>query len=172
MREALLALLSKEPSHGWELHRRLSVALGGSAPVVNIGQVYVTLGRLERVGLVAVREVEQDSRPDKRVYEATASGREVAAQWLVDVSWRKVAPTDFYLKLLTAAGSGIADPVELIDAQRRELLRMLAGLQREVLSQPANGDAALLAEGAVLRLHADLRWLEACEQRWTTVGRL
>ena len=105
------------------------------------------------------------------MYEATPSGRELAAGWLVNVSWRKVAPTDFYLKLLTAAGSGMADPVELIDAQRRELLRMLAGLQRESMSRSGSGDATLLAEGAVLRLQADLRWLELCEHRFTAAGR-
>ena len=65
----------------------------------------------------------------------------------------------------------MADPVELIDAQRRELLRMLAGLQRESMSRSGSGDATLLAEGAVLRLQADLRWLELCEHRFTAAGR-
>jgi hypothetical protein len=82
-----------------------------------------------------------------------------------------VAPVQFHLKLVAAAGTGLADPVALIDAQRRELLRRLRDVQRLAESQPADddngGDAALLLEGSALRLQADIRWLEACEQRWT-----
>jgi hypothetical protein len=57
----------------------------------------------------------------------------------------------------------------LIDAQRRELLRRLREVQRLVESLPAEdeGDGMLLLEGSALRLQADIRWLEACEQRWT-----
>jgi len=92
MREALLALLSKEPSHGYELHQRLSAALGEAEAGLNPGQVYVALSRLERGGLVQVRDVRQGSRPDKKVYEITAAGREVVGQWLTELSWRKPAP--------------------------------------------------------------------------------
>lgn len=62
----------------------------------------------------------------------------------------------------------MADPVALIDAQRRELLRRLREVQRLAESQPAGGDddGTLLLEGSALRLQADVRWLEACEQRW------
>jgi DNA-binding PadR family transcriptional regulator len=166
MREALLAMLSKEPSHGYQLHQRLSDAMGEPEAALNAGQVYVTLSRLERAGLVLVRDVEQGSRPDKKVYEATAQGREVAQEWLADTSWRKIAPVDFHLKLVAAAATGLADPVTLIDGQRRELLRRLAQAQRIAAAHPQAGAPALLAEGAALRLQADIRWLEACERHW------
>lgn len=166
MREALLAMLSKEPSHGYQLHQRLSDAMGEPEAALNVGQIYVTLSRLERAGLVVVRDVEQGSRPDKKVYEATAQGREVAREWLTDTSWRKIAPVDFHLKLITAATTGLADPVSLIDAQRRELLRRLSHVQRVASTHPQAGNAALLAEGAALRLQADIRWLEICERHW------
>jgi hypothetical protein len=54
-----------------------------------------------------------------------------------------------------------------VDAQRRELLRRLRDAQRAALAEPDTSDAALLLEGIVLRLQADLRWLEACERTWT-----
>ncbi|MDQ2813308.1 MAG: PadR family transcriptional regulator [Actinomycetota bacterium] len=167
MREALLTILIKEPSHGWELHQRLSSALGASVPPINAGQVYMTLSRLERAGLVTARSVEQGSRPDKRVYQLTAAGRDAASDWLADVSWSKVAPVEFHLKLVAAAATGAADPVALIDAQRRELLRVLGALQRETTKRPGGGDDVVLAEGAALRLQADLRWLEVCERHWS-----
>jgi hypothetical protein len=61
----------------------------------------------------------------------------------------------------------LADPLTLVDAQRRELLRRLRDAQRASMSEPDASDAVLLLEGIVLRLQADLRWLEACEQSWT-----
>jgi hypothetical protein len=54
-----------------------------------------------------------------------------------------------------------------VDTQRRELLRRLRDAQRAALDEEDGSDAALLLEGIVLRLQADLRWLEACEQTWT-----
>ena len=86
----------------------------------------------------------------------------------LDSSWPRVAPVEFHLKLVAAAGTGLADPVALIDAQRRELMRRLRDVQRLAESQIAgdDGDGVLLL-GSALRLQADIRWLEACEKRWT-----
>lgn len=167
MREAMLALLAKEPAHGYELRQRLAAALGPVGEVLKPGQVYVTLSRLERAGLIRGVQVVQSSAPDKKVYEVTAAGREEVAAWLLDSSWAKVAPVEFHLKLVAAAGTGLADPVALIDAQRRELMRQLREVQRLAESQPAEGDGVLVLEGSALRLQADIRWLEACEKWWT-----
>ena len=62
----------------------------------------------------------------------------------------------------------MGDPVTIVDTQRRELLRRLRDAQRAAMAeQGEDSAAALLLEGVVLRLQADLRWLEACEQKWT-----
>ena len=121
---------------------------------------------LRPTGLVEASEVSQPSQPDKKVYELTASGRERVQQWLTDVTWSKVAPLEFHLKLVAAATTRLADPVALIDAQRLELLRELRQVQELALAEPPDSDGALLLEGASLRLQADIRWLEACERRW------
>ena len=167
MREAMLALLAKEPAHGYELRQRLAAALGPVGELLNSDQVYMTLSRLEKTGLVRGVQVAQSAAPDKKVYEVTAEGREAVAAWLLDSSWPKVAPVEFHLKLVAAAGTGLADPVALIDAQRRELMRQLREVQRLAESEPADDDGVLLLEGSALRLQADIRWLEACETRWT-----
>lgn len=162
MREAVLVLLTKEPAHGRAIYRRLCEALGSAVPTLNEGQVYVTLSRLERAGLL---QVQGGDGSDRKVYEATAAGQEVAHSWLMDTSWQRVAPLAFHLKLVTAAVTGSADPLTLVDAQRRELLRVLAGVQRAQSAQDVDSEGELLAEGTSLRLQADLRWLEVCE-RW------
>jgi DNA-binding PadR family transcriptional regulator len=172
VQEVLLALLAKEASHGYQLRARLQLALGPLAEALNQGQVYVTLNRLDRAGLVTSERVGQSDRPARKVYQLTAAGRARVEEWLGDTSWPKPAPAEFHLKLVAAAAAGLADPVRLVDAQRHELLVGLAAAQRAALAEPDDSVAGLLLEGVVLRLQADLRWLEACARYWNaTKGR-
>jgi DNA-binding PadR family transcriptional regulator len=166
VQEVLLALLAGEAAHGYQLRAQLALALGPLAGALNDGQVYVTLNRLEKAGLVGSRRVGQADRPDRKVYGLTDAGRDRVEQWLEDTSWPKPAPAEFHLKLVAAAAAGLADPVGIVDRQRRELLTGLAQAQRAALAEPDGSVAALLLEGVVLRLQADLRWLEACARYW------
>jgi DNA-binding PadR family transcriptional regulator len=166
--EVVLAMLAKEPSHGYELRGRLRPALGPLGEGMNPGHVYVTLTRLEKAGLVRGElAAGSPDRADRKVYQLTPDGQERVAEWLADVEWPKPDLAEFHLKLIAAAASGLADPVTIVDTQRRELLRRLRDAQRAALDEEDGSDAALLLEGIVLRLQADLRWLEACEQTWT-----
>ena len=166
--EVVLALLAKEPSHGYELRARLGQALGPLGDAINAGQVYVTLGRLEKAGMVVSEHAAGlPDRPDRKMYALTAAGQQRVAGWLAEVSWPKPDLAEFHLKLVAAAAAGLADPVAIVDAQRRELLRRLRDAQRAAIDEPDRSDAGLLLEGIVLRLQADLRWLEACERNWT-----
>ena len=168
--EVVLAMLAKEPSQGYQLRARMNDALGPLGEALNAGQVYVTLGRLEKAGLVAVEETPDSTAPsdrDRKVYVLTAAGQQRVAEWLAEVSWPRPDLAEFHLKLIAAAAAGLADPIGIVDAQRRELLRRLRDAQRAEMAVPDGSDAALLLEGIVLRLQADLRWLEACEANWT-----
>jgi DNA-binding PadR family transcriptional regulator len=100
------------------------------------------------------------------VYALTAAGQRRVADWLSEVSWPRPDLAEFHLKLISAAAARLADPLAMVDAQRRELLRRLRDAQRAAMAEPNGSDAALLLEGIVLRLQADLRWLEACERNW------
>jgi DNA-binding PadR family transcriptional regulator len=166
--EVVLALLAKEPSYGYELRARLRNALGPLGEAMNDGQVYVTLNRLEKAGLVVSERASGSAdRPERKVCALTPAGQERVAEWLAEVSWPKPDLAEFHLKLVAAAAAGLADPISIVDAQRRELLRRLRDAQRAEMAEPDGSDAGLLLEGIVLRLQADLRWLEACEQTWT-----
>jgi DNA-binding PadR family transcriptional regulator len=163
--EAVLAMLAKEPSSGSRLRARLNDALGPLGDSVNDGQIYVTLSRLERAGFIARRET---GAPEagRKIYELTAAGQERVAEWLSEVGWPKPDLAEFHLKLVAAAEGGLADPIGIVDAQRRELLRRLWDVERAAMTEPDGSRAGLLLEGIVLRLQADLRWLEACERAW------
>ena len=165
--EVVLAMLAKEPSHGYQLRARLRHALGPLGDAMNAGHVYVTLTRLEKAGLVVSEQSSRAAdRPDRKIYELTPAGQQRVAEWLAEVGWPKPDLAEFHLKLVAAAAAGLADPLTIVDTQRRELLRRLRDAQRAAMAEPNGSDAALLLEGIVLRLQADLRWLEACEQSW------
>jgi DNA-binding PadR family transcriptional regulator len=166
--EVVLALLAKEPSHGYQLRARLREALGPVGNAMNAGQIYVTLARLDKAGLVACEpSAGLADRPDRKVYALTPAGQQRVADWLTEVSWPRPDLAEFHLKLVAAAAAGLADPIAIVDTQRRELLRRLRDAQRAAMAEPDRSVAGLLLEGIVLRLQADLRWLEACERTWT-----
>jgi DNA-binding PadR family transcriptional regulator len=169
--EVVLAMLAKEPSYGYQLRARLRDALGPLGDAMNAGQVYVTLTRLEKAGLLAVeRSAGGTDRADRKVYALTPDGQQRVAEWIAEVGWPRPDLAEFHLKLIAAAAAGLADPLTIVDTQRRELLRRLRDAQRAAMAEPDRSDAALLLEGVVLRLQADLRWLEACEKKWAHQG--
>ena len=163
----MLAMLAKEPSHGYQLRARLAQALGPLGDEMNAGHIYVTLGRLEKAGLVACELATAADRPDRKLYALTAAGQQRVGEWLAEVTWPRPDLAEFHLKLVAAASAKLADPLSIVDAQRRELLRRLREAQRAAMGEPDGSAGGLLLEGIVLRLRADLRWLEACERNWS-----
>jgi DNA-binding PadR family transcriptional regulator len=175
MRNAFLALLAKEPAHGYELKQALDAIFGGVWPPLNAGQIYTTLGRLERDGLVRSAHVAQAHRPDKRVYELTPDGRAELEAWIDAPVEGPSLKDEFFMKLVLAQTAGLNsahDPISLIDRQRRRYFQTLRDLNEAArrADEEGNQTAALLVEGAILHLKADLEWLDLCEQRLTQGG--
>jgi DNA-binding PadR family transcriptional regulator len=165
MRFPLLALLANGPAHGYELKTAMEQRFGAVLPPLNAGQIYTTLGRLERDGLVDDDAVAQNGRPNKRVYRLTEKGKLELAGWVADSTPQTRLKDDFFIKLVLARAAGIADPLELIDRQRAAYLQALRELDDVAALNGGDETAALLIEGAALPLEADLKWLDLCEQR-------
>ncbi|HEY7731802.1 MAG TPA: helix-turn-helix transcriptional regulator [Gaiellaceae bacterium] len=163
MRYPFLALLASGPAYGYELKQALEQRFGAALAPVNAGQVYTTLQRLERDGLVEGEGVPGDTR-QKRVYTLTGAGRTALAGWVTASTPATRLRDEFFLKLVLAGTSGIADPRALIERQRRDVLIALRALGEANGAAP-DPVASLLAEGAALHLEADLRWLDLCESR-------
>lgn len=165
MRLPLLALLAKERAHGYELKSRLEQMFGEAYPSPNIGQIYLTLQRLERAGLVRGQDVVQVARPNKRVYEITPAGRETVAEWLDAPSDGPRIRDDFFMKLALGPLIGDSDQLGLINRQRRHYLAQMRALT-SLAAEDAGGNpmARLLVEGAMLHVQADLDWLERCQE--------
>lgn len=170
MRNAVLSLLAKAPTHGYELKRQLDGDFGELWGELNIGQIYTTLRRLERDGLVVQEVVEQPGRPAKKVFSLTPSGHDAVREWVDAVLSAPRVRDEFFTKVVVADRARLADPLSLIDRQRRAYLRELRSLQ-ELAASARSTAAALAVEGAVLHLQADLKWLERCEQALATEKR-
>src|ERR1700753_2184495 len=113
--EVVLALLAQEPFHGYPL---------GDA--MNDGQVYVTLARLEKAGQVEAEPPGgSGDKSDRKGYALTAAGHQRVSDWFAEVSWPRPDLAESHLKLIAAAAASLADPIAIVDAQRRELLRRL-----------------------------------------------
>src|SRR5271154_6603329 len=139
--EVVLALLAKEPSHGYQLRARLRQALGPLGEALNDGQVYVTLARLEKAGQVAAEQ--PAGQPDRKVYALTAAGQQRVADWFSEVSWPRPDLAEFHLKLIAAAAARLADPIGIVDMQRRELLRRLRDGGRAAMAEPNGSEVGL-----------------------------
>ncbi|MFC5218261.1 PadR family transcriptional regulator [Streptomyces coerulescens] len=165
MRLALLALLANGPAHGYQLKRALEDLLGAAYPQPNIGQIYVTLGRLEKSGLIEGEDVAQETRPNKRTYQLTPAGREAVVAWFEEPTDEPRVRGDFFMKIALAPESGVADQISLINKQRRHYLNVMRDLSKLAAAEDQeNRVAQLLIEGAVLHLQADLDWLERCQE--------
>ncbi|MFE6688618.1 PadR family transcriptional regulator [Streptomyces sp. NPDC057743] len=165
MRLPLLALLANGPAHGYELKHALQTLLGAAYPQPNVGQIYVTLGRLEKAGLIVGEEIEQPDRPNKRIYRITEAGREAVSAWFGDATVAPRVRDEFFIKLALASRAGAASQIALINKQRRHYLKAMRELSRLAASQDRDNRVAhLLIEGALLHLQADLEWLERCQE--------
>ncbi len=81
------------------------------------------------------------------MYALTAAGQQRVGRWLAEVSWPEPDLAEFHLKLIAAAAAGLADPITIIDAQRRELLRRLRDAQRAAMAEPDRSAGRAAAGG-------------------------
>jgi len=159
---ALLGLLEREPSHGYDLKRDYDAFFGRGKPLP-FGQVYATLARLARDGKVEVGEPEPGAGPERKRYVITGQGVTEIEAWLAD----PVAPephlqTVLFAKVVLALMTGRSAETYL-DAQRAAHLNRM----RELTALKRSGEVvdALLADHGLFHLEADLRWIELTEAR-------
>lgn len=158
----LLGLLEPAPSHGYELKRAFDQRFGTDKPLP-FGQVYATLGRLERDGRAVVVGTEAGEGPERKRYAITEQGVTDLEAWLADPE----APephlqTVLFAKVVLALRSG-RDANAFLDAQRAAHLARMRELTELRRSSALN--QALLADYALFHLEADLRWLDLTAAR-------
>jgi DNA-binding PadR family transcriptional regulator len=159
---ALLGLLEREPSHGYDLKRDYDTYFGRGKPLP-FGQVYATLGRLARDGKVLVGEAEPGAGPDRKRYVITEQGVTEIEEWLAEpVDPEPHLQTVLFVKVVLALMSG-RSAEGYLDTQRAAHLQRMRELTE--LRRSASLVDALLADHALFHLEADLRWIDLTAAR-------
>jgi DNA-binding PadR family transcriptional regulator len=166
---ALLGLLEREPSHGYDLKRDYDNYFGRGKPLP-FGQVYATLGRLARDGLVVAAEAEPGAGPDRKRYVITGQGVTEVEAWLTEpVEAEPHLQTVLFVKVVLALMLG-RSAERYLDTQRRAHLQRM----RELTELKRTGSLvdALLADHGLFHLEADLRWIDITAARLSSLAEL
>jgi DNA-binding PadR family transcriptional regulator len=162
VRQALLALLEQGPRYGYQLRAEFEQRTGSTWPL-NVGQVYSTLARLERDGLVEGTGADDEGHV---MYEVTPAGRDEVSAWFTTPVPRTQPPRDeLAIKLALAVTVPGVDVGSLIQRQRTATMTALQDYTR--LKRNGDGDLAwgLVLDSLVFAAEAEIRWLDHCESR-------
>lgn len=172
VRQSLLALLDEGPRYGYQLRQEFERRTGGTWPL-NVGQVYQTLARLERDGLVSPVGTTEEGVEGQLFYRITDEGRQAVRDWFASPVDR-VAPArdELAIKLALAVTVPGVDVRDVVQRQRTATLRALQSYTRLKVTPEASGDEAadgaelawsLVLESLIFAAEAEVRWLDHCE---------
>ncbi|HET7735808.1 MAG TPA: PadR family transcriptional regulator [Nocardioidaceae bacterium] len=169
IRHGLLALLERGPKYGYQLRTEFDQTTGSTWPL-NVGQVYTTLARLERDGLVVAGEQDAEGRTR---YEITDAGRADLASWFGTPVVSSDRPRDeLAIKLALAVTVPGVDVAAVIQRQRAATIVSLQDLTR---LKTAGGDDdlswLLVLESMRFQYDAEIRWLDHCEASLSRAAR-
>src|SRR6201991_4862192 len=166
VRHALLALLSEGPKYGLQLREEFEARTGQVWPL-NVGQVYTTLQRLERDGLVTATDPDAGDPGPQKAYRITEAGSAELAEWLrVPPDLSTPPRDDLVMKVLIAVRVPGTDVSEIFKAHRRYLIQLMQEWTR--LKEDDNGDDlafSLVVDSELFRVDSVARWLDAAEAR-------
>src|SRR5579863_731550 len=166
---AILGLLEREPSHGYELKRDYD-AYFGRGKALPFGQVYATLGRLARDGKVLAGDVEPGAGPDRKRYVITEVGRQDVEAWITaPVEPEPHLQTVLFVKVVLALMLG-RSAEGYLDSQRAAHLQRMRELTD--LKRKENPVDSLLADHGLFHLEADLRWIDLTAARLPSLAKV
>jgi DNA-binding PadR family transcriptional regulator len=166
IRQGILAMLAEGPRHGYQLRIDFEERTGQTWPL-NIGQVYTTLSRLERDGLVIALDGGSDDSHKR--YGITDQGRADLASWFSTPVHREDRPRDeLAIKLAMASELEGTDLHAVVQAQRTDTMRALQDytrLRRQHKDDDEGISWPIVLDSLIFATEAEIRWLDACEER-------
>jgi DNA-binding PadR family transcriptional regulator len=163
--QTLLALLEREPAHGYTLKHRYDERFSRTRPLA-FGQVYASLARFEKQGWAEVADVEAGDGPDRKKYRITAEGVSIVDEWVFEPQQpAEFSSSNLFARVSVALMSG-RSAREVLDRQRTEHLARM----RDLTTARREADAAevLAITYELAHLDADLRWIEDAGARLDT----
>ena len=164
IRHSLLALLSEGPKYGFQLRQEFEASTG-EVWLLNVGQVYTTLQRLERDGLAESDDAEEDER--QKNYRITAGGSDELSRWLRTPPDLSEPPRDeLVIKVLVASRLPDVDVHEVIQVHRRYIVQLMQQWTH-LKEDESHLDIAfaLAVDAELFRLDSVVRWLDAADGR-------
>ena len=164
VRHSILALLAEVPTHGYGLKTAFEESTAGTWPL-NMGQVYTTLARLERDGLVRTAGT---GEPDRQTWEITPEGKEALAAWFATpVDLDPPSRDELALKVLLAVAADFVDVDAILQAQRTATMERLQGYTGYLRDADPEDELpwVLILDSLILKAQAELAWIDRCEER-------
>jgi DNA-binding PadR family transcriptional regulator len=163
VRYGLLGLLRRAPAHGYQLWGDFESVTGAAWPL-NIGQVYSTLQRLERNGLIAPEGAEGSEGQERRRYRLTKRGSQELDRWFASALARPAhSRSELVIKVAVAMSLPDVDVRSVLDAQRAETMAELQSLTQSKIKASGDVVASLALDALVFSAEAEIRWLDHCE---------
>ena len=163
IKHGLLSLLTGGPKYGFQLKKEFEEATGNFWPL-NVGQVYTTLGRLVRDGLVTEEGTDDEGQ---RSYRLSPTGNDEVATWFSTPRTTDQHERDeLTIKVAMAVAARRPDVESMIQAQRSEATSALQSLtRRKARLEPGDLSQAIVLDAAIARVDAELRWLDLTSAR-------
>jgi len=163
VKHAILGLLYEKPRHGYEIKTGFEQMVHRQWPL-NSGQVYTTLERLVRDGLV--EPLGEDER-DRKQYQITESGKQELRRWLLEPVQKSLFKDEVFFKWLCARKMNFPELGAMVQNQKKKILETIMQLThfQSQLDPEQHEDMLLLIEGGLLHLEADLKWLQNLEEK-------
>ena len=164
VRHALLALLTEGPKYGLQLRQEFESRTGEVWPL-NVGQVYLTLQRLERDGLIESDDADREGR--QKTFRITPAGDDELAAWLrTPLDLAKPPRDELVVKVLVALRLPGVDVSELLQTHRRQLVELMQKYTHlKAEAPPDDVTLSLVADAELFRIHGVVGWLDATEAR-------
>lgn len=163
---AILGILNQSPMHGYEIKKEFEQSVSYIWSI-NIGQLYTLLKKMEGDKVIAKREVHQDNKRDKTVYEITDAGRYELQEWLSTPVLNRQTKDEFYLKMMFLTQVDKEKARRYVDEQIKAMEKQSETYKAVEIDHGERMDKfmSLLLEASIMHFEVDIKWLKLYKDR-------
>jgi DNA-binding PadR family transcriptional regulator len=169
---AILSALISDPSSGYDLAKRFNASVEGSVGFfwnASFQQIYRELNRLEEKEWLQAESVQQENRPDKRIYTVTALGKQQLCEWIAESEERAPIKDELLVKLYAGhlvPRQTIVAKLEMHYQQHQQRLAIYQDIQRQHFKNPQTLSKTLKFQYMTLLrgIHYETGWLAWCDE--------
>lgn len=163
---AILGLLNQKPMHGYEIKKEFEKSVSYIWSI-NVGQLYTLLKRMEGENIIVKKEVPQENKRDKIVYEITDAGRNELQEWLSIPILNRQTKDEFYLKMMFLTQLDKENSRKYVDEQIKAMEKQSETFKEIGINHRDRMDKfmSLLLEASIMHFEVDIKWLKLYKER-------